>query len=153
MPFVELLLAETELEGPKPVPAGNYTFQVQPGAEWKESKFAVDQSGNPIQELNVRFDIVDGEYAGRPVFVRYPDPSAVSKNGKSMKWSAQALKKLEISLGTDALPGEGTAAYLNRVATSGNNRFGAAMIPGKYTKPGSDTPEIEFGIYTVHPAA
>ena len=153
MPFVELLLSETELEKPSPVPAGNYTFQVQPGAEWKDSKFGKDISGEPIKELNVRFDIVDGEYAGRPVFVRYPDPKAVSSKGKALTFSAQALKKLEIALGTDAMPGEGTAAYLNRVATSGNNRFGAAMLPGKYIKTGETEPEIEFGIFTVHPAA
>src|SRR5690348_9537581 len=130
MPFVEVMLSDVEIEKPSPVPAGNYTFQVQPGAEWRDSRFSKNPQGEPIKELNVRFDIVEGEYAGRPVFVSYPDPTALSSKGKSLKFSAQALKKLEIALGTDSLPGEGAAAYLNRVATSGNNRFGAAMGPG-----------------------
>jgi hypothetical protein len=74
-----------------------------------------------------------------------------------MTWSAQALKKLEISLGQDALPGEDTAAYLNRIATNGNARVVAPLLPGKtYTdkKTGLErTEDPKFGIFDVQPAA
>lgn len=153
MPFVEVALADVEIEKPQALPLGDYTWQVQPGAEYRESKYAKDNTGQPLQELNVRFDIADGDFAGRVMFVHYPDPTAISEKGKSLKWSAQALKKLEIALGTDALPGEDPARYLNRVATSGSNRFGASIVPGRYIKQGATEAEPEFGIFSVHPAA
>jgi hypothetical protein len=147
MPFVDVKLADVELEKPSPVPLGQYIFQLQPGAEYRINPF------NNIQELNVRFDVVDGEYAGRPTFVTYPDPTATSKGGKSLKFSAQALKRLEIALGTDALPGEDSATYLNRVAMSAHARITASIIDASYEKDGVTVPKVQFGIFTVAPAA
>ena len=145
-------LADTKIEKPAPVPAGKgYIFTLQPGASYRINPY------NQIQELNVRFDVTEGDNAGRPVFVSYPDPTSVDKKGKPMTWSAQALKKLEISLGVDALPGEDTASYLNRVALNGNARITADMLPGNtYTdkKSGEErTEDPKFGIFTVQPAA
>jgi len=161
MGFEQVTLADTKLEKPAPVPPSKYVFQLQPGANYRINQY------NGIQELNVRFDVInradgDTEFQGRPVFVTYPDPTAVTKGkdgqpGKSLKWSAQALKKLEISLGVDALPGEDTAAYLNRVALSGSGRITADVLPGKEftdSKTGAKkTGDPDFGIFTVAPAA
>lgn len=158
MGWESVTLADTKIERPAPVPAGRaYVFTVQPGASYRVNPY------NNIQELNVRFDVSEGEFAGRPVFVSYPDPTAVGKPkedgtpGKPMTWSAQALKKLEIALGQDAFPGEDTASYLNRVALNGNARITADMLPGntfKDKKTGHEkTEDPKFGIFTVSPAA
>jgi hypothetical protein len=163
MGFETVILADVKIERPAPVPAGKgYTFQLQPGAAYR-----VNSKSN-IQELNVRFDVADGEFAGRPVFVSYPDPTAVAKDkvdqqtgavtaGKPMSWSAQALKKLEIALGTDSLPGEDPATYLNRVALNSHSRITADILPGRtYTdnKSGeTKTMDPQFGIFTVGAAA
>jgi hypothetical protein len=144
-------LADTQIEKPAAVPAGTYVFTLQPGASYRQNPY------NNVQELNVRFDVTEGEFAGRPVFVSYPDPTALNREGKPMSWSAQALKKLEISLGQDALPGEDTAAYLNRIATNGNARVVAPLLPGKtYTDKKTGLEKVEapkFGIFDVQPAA
>jgi len=144
-------LADTKIDKPAAVPAGNYVFVLQPGASYRTNPF------NQIEELNVRFDVAEGEFAGRPVFVSYPDPTALNKAGKPMTWSAQALKKLEIALGQDALPGEGTAAYLNRVAMNGNARITAPLLPGKtYVDKKTGQEKVEdpkFGIFQIEPAA
>lgn len=161
MGWETVVLADTKVEKPAPVPVGRYVFTLQPGASYRTNPY------NQIQELNVRFDITEGEQAGRPVFVSYPDPTAVSKDkvledgtikhGKPMTWSAQALKKLEIAIGQDALPGEDTAAYLNRVALNGNARITAPMLPGKVyvdKKTGEKkTEDPSFGIFDIAPAA
>ncbi len=156
-------LADTKIEKPAAIPAGRYVFTLQPGASYRQNPY------NDITELNVRFDVSEGEFAGRPVFVSYPDPTAVGKDkvneqtgvitqhGKPMTWSAQALKKLELSLGQDALPGEDTAAYLNRVALNGNARITAPLLAGKeYLDKKTGVKRIEdpkFGIFDVAPAA
>jgi hypothetical protein len=150
MGFETVVAADVKLEKPQPVPLGHYVFQLQPGASYRINPF------NQIQELNVRFDVTEGDFAGRPVFVSYPDPTAVTKGGKSLAWSNQALKKLEISLGTDALPGEGWADYLNRVAMNAHSRISADIIAGKpyQGKDGNPVPgDPQFGIFTVAAAA
>lgn len=159
MSWEQVTLSEVKIEKPQAIPAGKYIWTLQPGASYRENPY------NGITELNVRFDVTEGEFAGRPVFVSYPDPTAVSKEktmpdgsikpGKPMTWSAQALKKLEISLGIDSLPGEDTAAYLNRVALGGNARVIAPLLPGKtYMKDGvSKVEDPRFGIFDVSPAA
>ena len=160
MSWEQVSLADTKIDKPSPVPVGQYVFALQPGASYR-----INQYTN-IEELNVRFDVAEGDFAGRPVFVSYPDPSTVGKDktgpsgevipGKPYTWSAQALKKLEIALGVDALPGEAPAAYLNRVALQGG-RVTAQILPGKAykdSKTGQDkTEEPKFGIFTVQPAA
>lgn len=151
MGWEAISLADTQLEKPSPVPAGKYVFTLQPGAQYRTNKY------NNIEELNVRFDISEGDLSGRPMFVNYPDPTAVGKNGKPLAWSAQALKKLEIALGVDALPGEDPAAFLNRVALQGNARITADVTPGNTYKDkntGADkTEDPKFGIFTVGAAA
>lgn len=159
MSWEQVTLADTKIEKPAAIPAGKYIFTLQPGASYRTNPY------NSITELNVRFDVTEGEFAGRPIFVSYPDPTAISKDktlpdgsiqpGKPMTWSAQALKKLEISLGQDALPGEDTAAYLNRIALNGNARIVAPLLPGKtYVKDGvTKTEDPKFGIFDVSPAA
>ena len=152
MGFEVLTLADVKIDKPAAVPAGKgYVFQLQPGTTTRINPF------NQIEELNVRFDVADGEYAGRPVFVSYPDPSALNKQGKPMSWSAQALKKLEVALGTDALPGEDTVTYLNRVALNAHARITADINPGrtyKDSKTGEEkTADPQFSIFSVSPAA
>ena len=152
MGFEQVLLADVKIEKMPPIPVATYVFQLQPGAQYRIN----EKKGN-LQELNVRFDVVGGELAGRVAWASYPDPTAKDKNGKSMAWSAQALKKLELALGTDSLPGEDPATYLNRVATSAHNRITADIIPGRNYKDnttGADkTTDPSFGIFTVAPAA
>lgn len=151
MSWENVTLNEIKIEKPAPVPVGHYVFTLQPGASYRENPY------NKVTELNVRFDVTEGEHAGRPVFVSYPDPTALNQAGKPMSWSAQALKKLEIAIGQDSLPGEDTAAYLNRVALNGNARITASLIPGKvYTdkKTGAErTEDPKFSIFDVQPAA
>jgi hypothetical protein len=162
MGWESVVLADTKIERPAPVPAGKgYIFTLQPGAAYRTNQY------NGISELNVRFDVTEGEFAGRPMFVAYPDPTTVGKDkilptgevipGKPYTWSAQALKKLELALGVDAMPGEDTAAYLNRVALQGNARITADVLPGrvyKDNKTGAEKAEDpRLGIFTVNPAA
>lgn len=151
MGWEQVSLADTKIEKPAPVPIGTYVFTLQPGAAYRINPY------NNVQELNVRFDVTEGEFAGRPVFVSYPDPTALDGKGKPMAWSSQALKKLEIVLGVDALPGEDSAAYLNRVALNGNARVTAPLLEGKdYVdkKTGAKRKEDpKFGIFQVEPAA
>lgn len=150
MSWENVVLADTKIEKPSPVPVGSYIFTLQPGASYRQNPY------NNVQELNVRFDVTEGEFSGRPVFVSYPDPTALNKEGKPLTWSAQALKKLEISIGQDALPGEDTASYLNRVAMNGA-RITAQMLPGRVYKDKNTqadrTEDPKFGIFTVQPAA
>lgn len=148
MGFEAVLLADVKLEKMPPIPVGTYTFQLQPGATYR-----INERKGGLQELNVRFDVVGGELGGRVAWASYPDPTAKDSKGKPMTWSAQALKVLEIALGTDALPGEDPAMYLNRVATSAHNRVIANVIPGKSYKDNvtGETKEgnPSFGIFTV----
>jgi hypothetical protein len=150
MGWEQVTLYDVKLDKPPAVPAGSYVFTLQPGASYRQNPY------NGIQELNVRFDVTEGEFAGRPVFVSYPDPSAIDGKGKPMTWSTQALKVLEISLGVDSLPGEDTAAYLNRVALNGNARITAPLLVGKNyidKKTGQErTEDPKFGIFKVAPA-
>lgn len=152
MGFETVFIADIKIEKPTPVPAGKgYTFQLQPGASTRENPY------NKVQELNLRFDVTDGEFAGRPVFVSYPDPTALNKEGKPMSWSAQALKKLEVALGTDGLPGEDPVTYFNRVALNHHSRVTADILPGKSYKDKTTGEQKDgdpqFGIFTVSPAA
>jgi hypothetical protein len=151
MSWENVVLADVKIEKPSPVPAGSYTFTLQPGASYRSNPY------NGVTELNVRFDVTGGDHSGRPVFVSYPDPTALNKEGKPMSWSAQALKKLEIAIGQDSLPGEDTAAYLNRVALNGNARITASLLPGKTyidKKTGAERVEDpKFSIFDVNPAA
>ena len=151
MPFTDVVLSDIELEKPPSIPLGTYKFKLQPGAQYRTNKY------NGVEELNVRFDVAEGDFAGRPVFVNYPDPTAIIKTGKNagkpMAFSAQALKRLEIALGEDSQPGETPADYLNRVATTANSLITAQMIDASYVKDGKTGAKVDFGIFSVSPAA
>lgn len=153
MPFVEMQLSDVELEKPSPIGNGRYVFQLNPGADYRIGKY----SGT--EELNVSATVVsmedgsDSEFKGRVQFFSFPDPAVKSKNGKDQKWSAQALKKLEISLGVDALPGEDPKTYLNRVASNGAARFAASVIPDKKILEGETEPRPKFSLFSFGPAA
>lgn len=149
MGFETLNLADVKLDKPAAVPVGKYVFTIQPGAAYR---FNEKKGGQ--QELNVRFDISGGEQNGRVCFFAYPDPSSLNKEGKPNSWSAQALKKLELSIGVDIQQGEDTAAYLNRVAGS---RVTAEIKPGRSYKDkttGEDkVGDPQFSPFTIAPAA
>lgn len=159
MPFVEVKLSDVALEKPSPVPVGDYVFQLRPGATWKENKF------NQIQELNMAASVAEGDFAGRVVFWRYPDPAGDPANGIVAKpWSAQAMKKLEISLGVDSNEGEGAAEYFNRVALNSVARFSGSLVPETrknketgeyepYVREGETEPRAVFNIFSVGAAA
>lgn len=147
MGFVDVKLSDVVIEKPSPVPNGTYTFQLLPVAEYRINKF------NQMEELNVSVSVVEGEHAGRRVFITYPDPTAISSKGKSMAWSEQALKKLEIALGTDSLPGEDSVVYLNRVAMNGHAHFKGTIAPSRYIREGETDPRPEFQLFSVAPAA
>lgn len=146
MPFVDVVLSDIQLESTT-IPVGKYVFQLNPGAEYRTGKF----SG--CEELAVSATVAEGDSAGRVAFWAYPDPTVQSKNGKSQAWSAQALKKLEVSLGEDALPGEDPASFLNRVASNNAARFSGEIIENKYMKDGKEETTTKFAIFKVGPAA
>lgn len=147
MPFVDVKLSDVELEKPSPLGLGTYVFQLLPGAEYRKNKF------NDIEELNVSAAVAEGDHSGKRIWFTYPDPTATSTKGKSLAWSAQALKKLEIALGTDALPGEDSATYLNRVASSAAARFTGTVTPSRMIREGEKEPRPEFNVFSVSPAA
>lgn len=147
MAFVDVVLADVELESTG-IPVGAYVFQLLPGAVYRQGKY----SGQ--EELAVSAAVTEGDSKGRVAFFAYPDPTLQSKNGKSQAWSAQALKKLEISLGVDALEGEDPATYLNRVASNNAARFSGEIIGETYKdKNGAEQSRTKFAIFKVGPAA
>src|ERR1700684_106355 len=130
MAWSDVTLADVKIEEFSQLPLGEFTFALQPGAKVRVNNFGTE-------EIVAAAAIVEGEYAGRWVFMQYPDPESVnSKTGKKQTWSAQALKKLEIALGTDALPGENSVDYLNRVAGNGHSRFKATIAPAAKIRTG-----------------
>ena len=143
----DLKLADVKPESFPDIPAGDYTFQLLPGASVRTNNFNVE-------ELVVSAAIAEGMEAGRRVFLQYPDPNSVNTNtGKKAAWSAQALKKLEIALGVDQNEGETVIQYLNRAASNGHARFGATMGPANKVRTGETEPRVEFKLFSVTPAA
>jgi hypothetical protein len=129
------------------VPAGEYVFNLNPGASYRTNK-------GGVQEIHAAATIASGDQQGRWVFFNYPDPTSTDKNGKARTWSAQALKKLELSLGLDANPGEDSVAYLNRAATNGHSTFKAAVKARTYTDAsGNPKTAADFQLFSVAPAA
>lgn len=137
-------LNEVKVDGPSPLPEGDFVFQLLPGASTRVR--------NDVEELVASAAIAEGEYAGRRVFLQYPDPESVDKNGKKRTWSAQALKKLELALGIDANAGEDPAAYLNRAAQMGAV-FGATLEKGNYVPAGQTEPRVDLKLFSVRPAS
>lgn len=148
MGFVDVNLSDVVLTKPE-VPAGTYVFQLLPGAHYRVNPFT------SVEELNVSAAVAEGENAGKVQFWNYPDPTTTDKKGKSRAWSAQALKKLEVSMGIDSNPGEDPATYLNRVATEGGGRFTGTISSRTFTntKTGKEQTKTEFSLFDVEAAA
>ena len=133
-------LADVQPEAFEAIPSGSYTFTLLPGATLRINKFGTE-------ELVASAAIAEGPEAGRRVFLQYPDPASVnSETGKKATWSAQALKKLEIALGTDQAEAETPVDYLNRVASNGHSTF--TMTIGPNPKNGKIGPSL----FSVAPA-
>jgi len=149
--FELVVAADVKLEKNIP-PVGEYIFQLMPGAEERPNKFT------GVIELNLSAAVAEGDEAGKRVFWSYPDPTAIQKQGKNagkpMSFSAQAMKKLEIALGVDSLPGETCPEYFRRVSANGAARFGATMDANVYIKDGKEiTGDPKFNIFSVKAAA
>lgn len=132
------------------LPLTEYTFQIIPGASFRQATFA---DGNSVTDLNIPLAIAEGDHKGRRVFVKYPDPTSTNREGKLKAWSKQAVKKLQVVLGEDAYDGEDAVTYFNRVATSGVARFRGTLKQGTYIKQGNTEPEPELNVWSVKPAA
>lgn len=142
---VKLSDIQLEKSGFAPLPEGDFTFQLVPGAQYRER--------NGFTELNLSASIAEGELAGRRVFFSYPDPSSTNAEGKPKTWSKQALKKLQVVLGEEPLEGEDAVEYFNRISSSGVARFGAKLQKGNYIPQGQTEPRVELGLFSVKPAA
>jgi len=154
MGFNEVILADIQLEEKgvyAPIPTGTYTFQLDPGAKIRTN----EKSG--IESLNLSFTIAEGEFAGRKEWVSFPDPATITQKegknqGKPMTWSKQAQKKLSVSLGHDANPGETSVDYFNRVALTGNARVTGVIQADPYVKDGQQ-PGTRLSLFDFGPAA
>jgi hypothetical protein len=151
MGFNEVVLADIELEkGPAPIPAGKYIFTLLPGTSVRVNEKTGEES------LNVPLAIAEGDYSGRREWASYPDPNSITQTGKNAgkpkTWSKQAMKKLQVSLGHDPLPGETPVDYFNRIAAGGNARFSGDMSPANFIKDGATEPEVRFNIFSPAPA-
>lgn len=147
MGFETVIAADVKLEKNIP-PVGEYVFELAPGAEERPNKFT------GVNELNLSATVAEGDQKGKRVFWTYPDPTAKNKKGEPMKFSEQAMKKLEIAIGVDSLPGETFPEYFRRVANSGQARFGAEMVANKYVKDGKEIEgDPKFGIFSVKASA
>jgi hypothetical protein len=134
----EINLKDVKPERREEIALGDYVFELLPGT-------ILDDRG----AVKAAAAIADeGSFRGRRAFFSFPDPNGVSAAGKSMAWSAQALKKFEQALGIDADDGENPVDYLNRVA---GTRFGAAIVMAR--QPYQDGSEKhELGLFTFKPA-
>lgn len=152
MGFETVVAADVKLEKNIP-PVGEYVFQLVPYVEERPNR------NTGVMELNLSAAVAEGEQAGKRVFWAYPDPEAIQKSGKNagkpMSFSAQAMKKLEISLGVDSLPGETFPEYFRRVSQNGAARFGASIDANKYIDKNGNQVEGDpkFNIFSVKAAA
>lgn len=111
---------------------GVYTFQLNPGAKYSE---------NGDNAVLVSATITsEGEFKGKRVLYRYPDPSEFT-------WSAPALKRLSVVTGHDVEENEDPVTFLNRIAGS---PF-AAKIVNKEDKTGTKRSNLQP--MSVKPAA
>jgi hypothetical protein len=147
MGFETVVVADVKLEKNIPSP-GEYVFQLMPGANERPNKF------NGVNELHLSAAVAEGDQAGKRIFWQYPDPTATDKSGKPMAWSSQAMKKLQLCLGIDELPGETFPEYFRRVSANGAARFGATVDKNIYVKDGKEVEgDPKFNIFSVKAAA
>jgi hypothetical protein len=120
------------------IPEGdNYVFTILPGA--KPSKFDAERVEVPVA-------ISTGEFAGRQLFLSYPDPKR-----PGCEWSPKAFKRLVEVLGVDVEKGETPLQILSK---SAGLRFGA---PIKHYQPKNETNDApkraEIALFKVRVAA
>lgn len=139
MAWSDVKLADVTVESFPEIETGSYTFTLLPGATTRINNF-------DVEELVVSAAIVGGANAGRRVFLQYPADSVHSETGKPVTWGKQALKKLEIALGTEQTEGETPTDFLNRVATNGHSLFQMNIAPDKKGK-------AKAQLFSVGPAA
>jgi|SRR5882672_9683427 len=120
------------------LPAGTYNFELSPGAK-KDERGALKVSAT----VNGH-----GEFTGKRVFFSFPDPEAISAEGKSMAWSATALKRFEQAIGIEINPGETKEAYLNRVA---GNHFQTSTTINPATE--QYPPSVRVNLFNFKPSA
>lgn len=120
------------------VEAGEYTFQILPGAK-------IDQRGGLSMQLSIASD---GPNKGRRIFISYPDPTQ-----DKMAWSTGALKRLEQSVGIDQEEGEGLVAWANRLGESFAS-FAAPLTVRTYKNDaGDEVSKNDVKLFKVKPAA
>lgn len=148
MSWSDVKLADVQPEsGYAELTPGEFTFALLPGAATRINNFGTE-------ELVARAACLDVPNQGRQVFLQYPDPSSVNtKTGKKATWSAQALKKLEIALGTDQEDGETPVEYLNRVAGNGHSNFKMSLVENAKEKDGVVIKKVAPALFSVAPAA
>jgi hypothetical protein len=164
MSFETVTLADVVLDKPEQPGVGEYILELLPLAVWREHRFFKQADGSPQMELSMQATIAEGDFAGRRVFFSYGDPTVIKPNGKPNSIEAQKMKKLEIVLGGDALPGEAVADTFNRLASSGYNRFAASLVEETrynketqkyepYIRAGNEKPVAVFSPFSVKAAA
>lgn len=139
MSWSDVKLADVTVESFPEIENGTYTFTLLPGASTRTNKFGTE-------ELVVSAAINSGSYSGRRVFLQYPGDSVHSETGKAITWGKQALKKLQIALGTEQTDGETPVDFLNRVASDGHSVFQMSIGPNNKGKVGPL-------LFTAEPAA
>ena len=128
-----ILLADVN-PNQEPVPEGDYTFTLLGAAP---------NDFNPAK-LNVSAVISNEcDFTGRRIRFSYPDP-------QEFDWSARTVKRLEIALGVDSLPGESTIEFLNRAGSEGA-RFSAPIkeVTYKHRETGEDITKNDVDIFKV----
>jgi len=125
---------------PEIVPAAEYTFSLN-GAKYSEL-----YPGNIEANATI---VTEGDFTGRKLFFRYPDPSSLNRKGEPNDWSPKALKRLEMALGIDINAGEDPVEYLNRAAGA---HFRATV---SHSKPTDEypNPRANMNLFSVAPAA
>ena len=118
------------------IPEGEYVFRL------------VRAALNPIKNnaIECRAAIAsEGEFQGRQVFFSYSDPSVYAQSPK-------LVKRLEIALGIDAMPGEAPPDFLTRAAGM-QPTFGGKVYHDKWTPDGSDQPRVsaKLNLWSVKP--
>lgn len=128
-----ILLADVN-PNQEPVPEGDYAFTL---------RGASPNNFNPAK-LDVSAVISsEGDFMGRLIRFSYPDPN-------EFDWSARTVKRLEIALGIDSLPGESTLEFLNRAGQEGA-RFSAPIktVTYKHRETGEDITKNDVDIFKV----
>jgi len=148
MAWSNVKLSDVQVEERAELTEGKYRFQLMPGITYRPNKFTNEQ------EINVSAAVTEHPTLnGKRAFFTYPDPEGKSKEGKPKTWSAQALKRLEIALGVDTMPGEDPVDYLNRAASQNAVFTGRMKNRNFINGNGEATTKLEFSIFDVEPAA